>query len=81
MSQCIVAGDAAAARADVSLLTNFAPGKEAHAVADHTLKTIPLAFNMFETYLGCRFPYKALQTVCQCLFPLILSTGCITRVT
>ncbi len=45
-----------------STITHFAP-PEAKAVADHTLKTLGLAFNMYETYLGCKFPYKALQTV------------------
>ena len=45
-----------------STITHFAP-PESKAVAEHTLKTLGLAFNMFETYLGCKFPYKTLQTV------------------
>lgn len=45
-----------------STITHFAP-PETKGVADHTLRTLGLAFNMFETYLGCKFPYKALQTV------------------
>ena len=42
--------------------THFAP-PESKLAADHTLKTLGLAFNMYETFLGCKFPYKALQTV------------------
>ena len=45
-----------------STITHFAP-PDAKGIVDHTLKTLGLAFNMFETYLGCKFPYKALQTV------------------
>ena len=45
-----------------STITHFAP-PESKLVADHTLKTLGLAFNMYETFLGCKFPYKALQTV------------------
>ena len=44
-----------------SLVTHFAP-PETKGIAEHTLKTLVLAFKMFETYLGCKFPYKALQT-------------------
>ncbi|DBA90183.1 TPA: hypothetical protein ACH3X1_003489 [Trebouxia sp. C0004] len=45
-----------------STITHFAP-PETKLAADHTLKTLGLAFNMYETFLGCKFPYKALQTV------------------
>ncbi|KAL0049504.1 hypothetical protein WJX82_003747 [Trebouxia sp. C0006] len=45
-----------------STITHFAP-PESKLAADHTLKTLGLAFNMYETFLGCKFPYKALQTV------------------
>lgn len=45
-----------------STITYFAP-PESKLAADHTLKTLGLAFNMYETFLGCKFPYKALQTV------------------
>lgn len=45
-----------------STITHFAP-PDSKGIADHTLKTLGLAFNMYETYLGCKFPYKALQTV------------------
>jgi len=45
-----------------STITHFAPPETKLAV-DHTLKTLGLAFNMYETFLGCKFPYKALQTV------------------
>ena len=45
-----------------STITHFAP-PDAKGIVDHTLKTLGLAFNMYETYLGCKFPYKALQTV------------------
>lgn len=45
-----------------STITHFAPA-DSKGVADHTLKTLGLAFNLFETYLSCKFPYKALQTV------------------
>lgn len=51
-----------------STITHFAP-PESKLAADHTLKTLGLAFNMYETFLGCKFPYKALQTVsCSSLF-------------
>ena len=45
-----------------STITHFAPA-DTKGIADHTLKTLGLAFNMYETYLGCKFPHKALQTV------------------
>ncbi|KAL0042600.1 hypothetical protein WJX79_004833 [Trebouxia sp. C0005] len=45
-----------------STITHFAP-PESKLAADHTLKTLGLAFNMYETFLGCKFPYKALQTI------------------
>ena len=56
-----------------STITHVAP-PESKGIADHTLKTLGLAFNMYETYLGCKFPYKALQTVsCTLNPPLALS--------
>lgn len=54
-----------------STITHFAP-PDAKGLADHTLKTLGLAFNMYETYLGCKFPYKALQTVSHHLTQLLL---------
>ena len=46
---------------------------------EHTTKAFPLAFGLFETFLGAKFPYPALHQVlpASCLIFTGLHTGCL----
>jgi hypothetical protein len=51
------------AAAAPTLVTHFAPEK-LRPQLEHTAKVFPLAFNLFETFLGAHFPFRTFHQVC-----------------
>lgn len=55
-----------------TIVTHFAP-EQLRPQLEHATKVFPLAFNLFETFLGAHFPYCAFHQVQAALRPLLLS--------
>ncbi len=55
-----------------TIVTHFAP-EHLRPQLEHATKVFPLAFHLFETFLGAHFPYRAVHQVQATIYPDIRS--------